>query len=82
MANDAFDRIERVHLRDAVPGNLNVGIGRGTVDFPGVIDALERRGFPGSYILELETHDIAEVDREADAQRSFDYIARLVEAAR
>lgn len=73
-----FDRIERVHLRDAVPGNLNVGIGRGTVDFPGVVEALESRGFTGSYILELETHDVEEEDREADALRSFEYIVGLI----
>lgn len=80
-ADEVFDRIERVHFRDAVPGNLNVGIGRGTVDFAAVINTLEARGYQGSYILELETHDVAEADREADAQRSYDLIAGLVEAA-
>lgn len=74
-----FERIERVHLRDAVPGNLNVSIGRGTVDFAAIVDALESRGYRGSYILELETHDVSENDREADARRSYDLIAGLVE---
>lgn len=78
---DRFERIERVHFRDAVPGNLNVGIGRGNVDFPGVVEALESRGFSGTYILELETHDVEEDQREADAQRSFDYVCGLVGAA-
>lgn len=64
------DRVDRVHLRDAVPGDLNLGIGRGQVDFPGTIAALERGGFTGTYILELETHDVAEEDREDDARRS------------
>lgn len=73
-----FDRIERVHLRDAVPGNLNLGIGRGQVDFAGVIDALESRGYVGDYVLELETHDVDEADREADAKRSFDFICALL----
>lgn len=72
-------RVERVHLRDAVPGNLNLGIGRGQVDFPGVIAALEASGYRGSYILELETHDIAEEHREQDAARSFGEIVRLLE---
>ncbi len=81
-AGEVFDRIERVHIRDAVPGNLNLGVGRGQVDFAGVVDALEARGFSGDYILELETHDVEEADREADAQRSFDAIVALVEAAR
>jgi len=75
-------RIERVHLRDAVPGNLNVGIGRGTVDFGGVIAALESRGFTGSYILELETHDVEERDREADAQRSLELVTGMLEGVR
>ncbi|QGF23041.1 sugar phosphate isomerase/epimerase family protein [Raineyella fluvialis] len=79
-AEQVHDRIERVHFRDALPGNLNVGIGRGTVDFAAVIDTLERHGFGGSYVLELETHDVAEEDREADAKRSFDLIAEMVAA--
>ena len=78
-AVQAFDRIERVHFRDAVPGNLNVGIGRGTVDFAGVIDALESRGFAGDYILELETHDVEEHEREADAARSYESITSILE---
>lgn len=63
-------RVERVHLRDAVPGDLNVGIGRGVADFAGTIAALEGSGFTGTYVLELETHDVDEADREADAARS------------
>lgn len=74
------DRVERVHLRDAVPGNLNLGIGRGETDFPGTIAALEAGGFTGTYILELETHDVAEEDREADAQRSRSEILAILEA--
>lgn len=76
------NRIERVHLRDAVPGNLNVGIGRGTVDFGGVIGELESHGFTGSYILELETHDVEESGREADAKRSFELITAVLEGVR
>ena len=69
-AQQRADRVERVHLRDAVPGDLNLGIGRGETDFAGTIAALEAGGFTGTYILELETHDVAEQDREADAMRS------------
>jgi sugar phosphate isomerase/epimerase len=71
-------RVERVHLRDAVPGDLNLGIGRGRVDFRGVLDALESGGFTGTYVLELETHDVEEEEREADAQRSWDEIVALL----
>lgn len=80
-AHRVAPRVERVHLRDAVPGNLNVGIGRGDADFTGVIAALEAGGFTGTYILELETHDVEETDREADAERSRREIAALLEAA-
>lgn len=72
------DRIERVHLRDAVPGNLNLSIGAGDVDFGAVIAALENAAFTGSYILELETHDIEESAREADVRRSHAEISRLL----
>lgn len=81
-ADRRADRIERVHLRDAVAGNLNVGIGRGTVDFAEVIHTLEHKGFQGSYILELETHDIEEAEREADARRSYELITGMLEAVR
>lgn len=76
------DRVERVHLRDAVPGNLNLGIGRGQADFPTVISTLEQHGFSGTYILELETHDVAEEDREDDAARSRGEVIRMLESAR
>lgn len=75
-----YQRIERVHLRDAIPGDLNIGIGRGQVDFGAIITALETAGFTGSYILELETHDVAEADRQADAQRSYQLIVELLAA--
>ena len=81
-ARHRADRVERVHLRDAVAGNLNLGIGRGEADFAGVLRALEGRGFTGTYVLELETHDVEEADREADAQRSRDeMVALLAEVA-
>lgn len=76
------DRVERVHLRDAVPGNLNLGIGRGQADFPTVISTLEEHGFSGTYILELETHDVAEADREDDAARSRRDVISMLESAR
>src|SRR6476469_7758877 len=77
-ARQRADRGERVHLRDAVPGNLNLGIGRGETDFAGTIGALEAGGFTGTYILELETHDVEEQDREADARRSREEILAIL----
>ena len=71
-------RIERVHLRDAVPGNLNLALGTGAVDFKAVISTLESEGFAGKYVLELETHNVEEHEREADAERSYRYVRALL----
>lgn len=73
-------RIERVHLRDAVVGNLNLSLGAGEVDLSGVIAALEAQGFGGTYVLELETHDVAEADREADVARSLALVGEVLTA--
>ncbi|GAA1489761.1 sugar phosphate isomerase/epimerase family protein [Brachybacterium sacelli] len=75
------DRIERVHLRDAVPGNLNLSLGAGEVDLAGVLATLESQGFTGTYVLELETHDVAEADREADVARSLALVGSHLGAA-
>ena len=78
-ARSLGDRIERVHLRDAVPGDLNLSLGAGDVDFAALVATLEDQGFTGTYVLELETHDVAEEDREQDARRSREEIVRLLE---
>ncbi|WP_114856238.1 sugar phosphate isomerase/epimerase [Brachybacterium sp. YJGR34] len=74
-------RIERVHLRDATPGDLNLSLGAGDVDFPALLSTLEDEGFTGTYVLELETHDIAEAEREADVARSHAEISALLTGA-
>jgi sugar phosphate isomerase/epimerase len=74
------DRIRHVHLRDAVLGDINRSIGRGDVDFPAAIAALTAAGYPGHYSLELETHDIADADRPAEAGRAGRYITALLPA--
>lgn len=75
-------RVRRVHLRDAVPGNLNLGLGRGAVDFRGVFTALEAGGYSGAYVLELETHDVEEDEREADAARSIVFSDEILAGVR
>lgn len=77
-ARSLGDRIERVHLRDALPGDLNLSLGAGQVDFPALVQTLEAQGFTGTYILELETHDVAEEDRAQDAARSHAQIFGLL----
>ena len=46
---------------------------------PATIGALEAGGFTGTYILELETHDVDEQDREADALRSREEIVAILD---
>lgn len=72
------DRVGHVHLRDAVLGDINRSIGRGQVDFPAAIDALTAGGYQGHYSLELETHDIEDGDRPAEAGRAGRYITSLL----
>jgi sugar phosphate isomerase/epimerase len=70
-----------VHLRDALPGQINISIGRGQVDFPAAIDALTAAGYAGHYSLELETRDIDDADRPAEAGQAGRYITALLQAA-
>ncbi|WP_017975373.1 sugar phosphate isomerase/epimerase family protein [Actinopolyspora halophila] len=80
LATELVERIEHVHLRDAVAGDINRSIGRGDADFAGIVDALRERGYAGRYVLELETHDVTEDDREAVAESSRDAISALLQA--
>ena len=74
-----FDgRIGHVHLRDAVLGDINVSIGRGKVNFPAAIDALTSIGYQGHYSRELETYDLEDSERPAEAGRAGRYITSLL----
>jgi len=75
---DVAERTEHVHLRDATPGNINVSIGRGTIDFASFIATLEATGYTGHYILELETHDIPDEERETVAASSAALISDIL----
>jgi sugar phosphate isomerase/epimerase len=72
-------RIGHVHLRDAVLGDINLSIGRGKVNFPAALDALTTSGYQGHYSLELETHDIKDAERPAEAGRAGRYITSLLQ---
>lgn len=78
FAREFAERIEHVHFRDAEPGDINLSIGRGRADFAGVVRALREYGYTGSYVLELETHDVAEQDRPAEAAAARADIAALL----
>lgn len=80
-ARKTIDRTEHVQLRDARPGNINLSVGNGDVDFAALVDALVDSGYDGHYCLELETHDIADDDRPAEAARVHAYISDLLRQA-
>jgi len=50
------DRIYGVHIKDHI-GHKSVGIGRGEVDFPGVLKALREIGYDRGLTVELEHKD-------------------------
>jgi sugar phosphate isomerase/epimerase len=72
-------QIRHVHLRDATPGQINLSIGNGVVDFAGTLDALDAVGYDGHLTLELETRDIADADRPSATLRAAHQISDLLE---
>jgi sugar phosphate isomerase/epimerase len=71
-------RIAHVHIRDAVPGNINVSVGNGHVDFGFGLKALAHAGYAGHFSLELETRDITHDERPAAAARAGHFITELI----
>ncbi|MBB3751991.1 sugar phosphate isomerase/epimerase [Mycolicibacterium sp. BK634] len=71
-------RISHVHIRDAVPGNINVSVGNGAVDFGRGLKALADAGYSGHFALELETRDIGDDERPAAAIRAGHVISELI----
>ncbi|OUC78869.1 sugar phosphate isomerase/epimerase family protein [Gordonia lacunae] len=77
---DAFGRrTAHVHLRDATPGDINLSIGRGVVDFERGLAALQRNDFDGHLTLELETHDVDDADRPSATAAAADTIESLLD---
>jgi sugar phosphate isomerase/epimerase len=71
-------RITHVHLRDAVPGNINLSIGNGTADFAGGLKRLAAQGYTGHFSLELETRDVTHPERPAAAAKAASFITDLI----
>lgn len=71
-------RIAHVHLRDAVPGDIHLSIGRGQADFAGGLQALARAGYAGHFSLELETRDVSDKRRPAAAVSAAQFISSLL----
>lgn len=78
LARELADRIEHVHLRDAVAGDINLSLGRGRADFAGVVRELSAQGYSGRYVLELETHDVDEGSRVEVAAQARDTVSALL----
>jgi sugar phosphate isomerase/epimerase len=71
-------RISHVHLRDAVPGNINLSIGNGQADFAAGLRALAAGGYTGHFSLELETRDVTHDERPAAAAKAASFITDLI----
>jgi sugar phosphate isomerase/epimerase len=71
-------RIRHVHVRDAVPGNIHISVGRGSADFAGGIAALTDLGYAGAFALELETRDVADTERPEAALLAAHHIHGLL----
>ncbi|BBZ79283.1 AP endonuclease [Mycolicibacterium anyangense] len=71
-------RIAHVHLRDATPGNINLSIGRGQVDFRGGLKALADVGYAGHFALELETRDVTDDQRPRATAEAAHLISELI----
>jgi sugar phosphate isomerase/epimerase len=72
------DRIAHVHLRDAVPGNINLSIGNGQADFAAGLKSLADKGYTGRFSLELETRDVGHDERPAAAAAAAAFISDLI----
>ncbi|MBP3037534.1 sugar phosphate isomerase/epimerase [Arthrobacter sp. zg-ZUI100] len=70
--------IQHVHLRDAVPGNINLSLGNGAVDFALGIQALQAIRYQGHYSLELETRDISDDERPEVTMAAARFITSLI----
>ncbi len=70
--------IAHVHIRDAVPGNINLSVGNGQVDFAHGLKALADSGYDGHFSLELETRDITHDQRPAATAAAGHLITELV----
>ncbi|MEX3647846.1 sugar phosphate isomerase/epimerase family protein [Mycolicibacterium porcinum] len=71
-------RIRHVHIRDAVPGNINLSVGNGDVDFATGLKNLADAGYAGHFSLELETRDVTHDERPSAAAAAGNLISSLI----
>ena len=70
--------IAHVHIRDAVPGNINLSVGNGDVDFARGLKTLRHADYAGHFSLELETRDLTNDQRPAATARAARFISPLI----
>jgi sugar phosphate isomerase/epimerase len=71
-------RIAHVHIRDAVPGMINLSVGNGQVDFARGLKQLAMARYGGHFSLELETRDITHEQRPEATAAAGRYISELI----
>ncbi|WP_029118172.1 sugar phosphate isomerase/epimerase [Mycobacterium sp. URHB0044] len=71
-------RITHVHIRDAMPGEINLSVGNGRVDFPRGLKHLAAAAYAGHFSLELETRDITNEQRPGAAVAAGRFITELI----
>lgn len=71
-------RVTHVHIRDAVPGNINLSVGNGAVDFGRGLKELAETGYTGHFALELETRDVTHDERPAATDAAGRLISELI----
>jgi sugar phosphate isomerase/epimerase len=72
------ESIAHVHIRDAVPGNINLSVGHGSVDFVRGLKVLADTGYAGHFSLELETRDVTNDQRPAATAAAAQLISDLI----
>ncbi|MGB6049601.1 MAG: hypothetical protein WBG14_01925, partial [Rhodococcus sp. (in: high G+C Gram-positive bacteria)] len=60
------------------PGNINLSVGRGDVDFGAGLTALHSAGFAGHFTLELETRDVTDEHRPSATSAAGHVITTLL----
>jgi inosose dehydratase len=71
-----IDRVTHVHLKDFIPDPFGFHpLGRGSVDIPGVIQALREGGYDGWATVELDEYDGAPIEAASESLR---YVKPLI----
>ncbi len=76
------ERINHVHLRDAVGTNIMVTPGRGRADFRGCIDELRRHDYRGSLSLELEFRTASHEQVLAEVTFARRYVQGIIDGSK